>query len=205
MLAIIEKIRSTRPSTVADLRSRLAEIEAEIPTALAALRAADAERSAGLLDLDDRALEAVEGRLAKARRDADRLAAARGEVERRLVEAEAAEAGAELDREREAVEKRAAKLATRIRPEYERHASAIVALLIELAQVEEEVRTLNHKLGAAGRHADALASIEPRVVDPGGNLPELVSIVAMTSLRPVGSCPGWGAASRAADALGLKP
>ena len=204
MLSILEKMRSTRPSTTADLRARLGEIEAEIPIALAALRAADAERSAGLLDLDDRALEAIEAKLAKARRDADRLAAARGEVERRLADAETAEIRAVLDAERAAVEARAAKLASSLRRDYEAAGAKIVALLTELAAVEEDVRALNRRLAEAGRHDDALPGVEPRAISPGQNLPELVSIVAMTSLRPVGACPGWGAAGRAADALGLK-
>lgn len=204
MLAIFDKIR--RPATdAADLRQRLTEVAETLPQLEAEVRRHQQRRAEGLLSLSDREVEKIEAELALALRNRDRANAAIEELERRVADAEAAEAGAELDREREAVEKRAAKLAARIRPEYERHASAIVALLIELAQVEEEVRTLNHKLGAAGRHSDVLAPVEARAIDPGGNLPELVSLVAMTSLRPVGACPGWGAASRAAGALGLKP
>jgi len=200
---ILESLRRPAASSQ-DFRTKLAEIDAALPEAEAALRAAEQRRAAGLLSLPDRDLERIEAEMARALRDRDRLRAARDEAERRLADAEAGEVRAVLDAERAAVEARAAKLASRLRPEYEAAGAKIVALLTELAAVEEEVRALNRRLADAGRHADAVPAVETRVIDFGVNSETVASLLALTSLRPLGSMPGYGSGRTIAANFGLK-
>jgi chromosome segregation ATPase len=201
MLAILEKLR--RPaSSAAELRDKLAEVTEALPAAEKAVADAEARRSAGLLELADAALEKIEADLARCRRDRDRLRAAEEELHRRITEAEAAEAGARLDAERALVEKRAAAIAARLRPEYEKHASVIVALLSDLVEAEEAVRAVNVLLHEAGR-ADTVAAVETRVVGAGRNWEGMASLLTTTSLRPLGACKGWGASKLAAENWGM--
>jgi chromosome segregation ATPase len=201
MFQILEKLR--RPgTTAAELKVKLSEVEEALPAAETALADAEAARSAGLLTLPDTALERVEAEMARARRDRDRLRAAEEELVRRVAEADAAEAKAALDQERAVVEKRAAAIAGRLRSEYEKHASAIVALLSDLDEAEEAVRAVNVLLHEAGR-ADTVAAVEARVVGAGRNFEGTVGLMALTSLRPIGACRGWGAGRLAAENFGL--
>lgn len=202
MLSILEKIRKPANSA-ADLRARLAEVEMELPTVEAKVRAAEALRAAGLLDLDDHQLERIEADLRLAVRDRARARAARDELERRAAEAEQAEAKAALDAERAAVEARAAKIAGRLRREYAEHGAAIAALLSELVEAEEAVRLVNRRLGEAGRD-DVLARVEERAIPAGQFSASAVSVTVLTSLRPLGDCVGWGGGKRAAADLGLR-
>jgi hypothetical protein len=201
MLQILEKLR--RPgTTAAELKVKLSEVEEALPAAETALADADAARAAGLLTLPDTALERIEAEMARARRDRDRLRAAEEELHRRIKEAETAEAGAKLDAERALVEKRAAMLAARLRGEYEKHAGAIVTLLSDLDDTENAVKAVNLLLHEAGR-ADNVAAVEARVVGAGRNFEGTVGLMALTSLRPIGACRGWGAGRLAAANFGL--
>jgi chromosome segregation ATPase len=201
MLQILEKLR--RPgTTAAELKVKLSEVEQALPAAEKALADAEAARAAGLLTLLDRDLERIEADMARARRDRDRLRAAQEELERRIKDAESAEAKAAIDAERDAIEKKATALAARLRPEYEKHSAALVALLGELAGAEEAVRAVNHLLAEAGR-ADAVASVETRVIGAGRNFEGVASLLSITSLRPIGACKGWGAGKLAAENWGM--
>lgn len=200
---ILDTLRRPAASS-ADFRTKLAEIDAALPEAEAALRAAEQRRAAGLLSLPDRDLERIEAEMARALRDRDRLRAARDEAERRLADAEAGEVRAVLDAERAAVEAKAAAVAARLRKEYGDAGAVIVRLMTDLAEAEEEVRALNRRLADAGRHGDALPAVETRVVDHGTNSETVASLLALTSLRPLGAMPGIGAGRRVAETYGLK-
>lgn len=200
---ILDTLRRPAASS-ADFRAKLADIDGALPEAEAALRAAEQRRTAGLLSLPDRDLERIEADMARALRDRDRLRAARDEAERRLADAEDAEVRAELDRERDAVEAKAAGVAARLRREYAEAGAVIVRLMTDLAETEEAVRIVNRRLGDAGRHADALAPVETRVIDHGVNSETIASLLALTSLRPIGAMPGCGAGRRVAESYGLK-
>lgn len=202
MLNLMKKLRAG-PETSAAIREALAEVEAATPGAADALAQAEATRGRLLLMGSDAEVERIEASASRARISLDRLYAARAELGRRLAEAEASEATAAIDAERAMVEARAAKLASRLRPEYEKHAAALVSLLGDLASVEDQVKAVNRKLAEAGRD-DALDAIETRALRAGSNLADLVSVRALTSLRPVGACPGWGAGRQTAQMLGLE-
>lgn len=203
MLTILERIR--RPATTAaDLRSRRAEIESELPAAERAVRAAEAQRAAGLLDLDDKHLVGIEADLAKAVRDRDRLLAARAELDRRAADAESREKAEALDADLKAVAAKADRIAASLRSDYEKAAGSLCALLAGLAEAEAEVSRVNRLLHENGRGAEAIPAIEPRVYPAGRNLPDYVSIVTTTSVRPSGRVAGWGEARRLAADLALE-
>jgi chromosome segregation ATPase len=204
MLAIFEKIR--RPATdAADLRQRLAEVSETLPQLEAEVRRHQQRRAEGLLALSDRDVERIEAELALALRNRDRANAAMEELERRVADAEAAEAGAMLDAERAAVEAKAAAVAARLRKEYGDAGAVIVRLMDDLSEAEEAVRTLNRKLADAGRHSDAVPAVETRTLDFGVNSETIASVLVLTSLRPLGSMPGYGSGRRVAENFGLKP
>jgi hypothetical protein len=163
-----------------------------------------------LIEGSDKDVLAAEDRITSSRIALDRLDAAAVTLADRLADAESREAAdAEsreaadaLDRERDEVEKLAAALAARIKREYPPHAAALCSLLSALAAGEDRVAAVNGKLARAGR-TDGVEGVEVRVISPGGNLPELVSLAVLTSLRPLGACPGWGTARSTAETLGL--
>lgn len=202
MLNLMKKLRNG-PETASAIREALAEVEAAMPGAADALAQADATRARLLLTGSDSEVERIEASASRARIAVDRLHAARGELGRRLVEAEASEAASALDAERAAVEVRAAQIASRLRSDYQKHAAALVSLLGDLADAEDQVRAVNRKIAEAGR-ADALEPVETRVVSAGRNAEHMVSLGALTSLRPLGACPGWGAGRQTAEMLGLE-
>lgn len=208
MLSILDKIRKPAASA-ADLRARYAEAEALLPGAEARVRAAEAQRDAGLLDLDDAALEKVEAGLRLAIRDRDRLRAAREELERRVGVAEKTEFLDALNSRRVAIDKRAAAFATKLPAEYDKLAAPLVALLTEQLEIEREIAAVN----AADSDAVRDGRIEPRdavqSVDARANEFRTVSFAyvgfpEMTSLRPGKGQPGWGTARETFNISGLK-
>lgn len=190
MLSIVKRLRAA-PETSAALHDALQEIEAALPAARAALAAAEQERASLLLTGDDRSVVAAEAKIQAARIALDRLVAASGEAARRAAEAEAREAREALDAERAAVEKRAAAVAARLLPEYERHGGPLADLLREFVEADAAVAALNQKLLAAGRE-DWLKTAEERAVPPD-NFGLIRGVLSgATSLVPVGNAPGWG-------------
>lgn len=202
MLAIFEKIR--RPADgAADLRQRHAEVTDTVPALEAEVRRHQQRRADGLLSLPDREVEKIENELALAVRNRDRALAAMDELERRAADAADAEARAFLDAARAAAERRAAAVAGRLRREYEAASLKLVGLLTELQAAEADVVAVNRLLLEAGRADEAVMPAEVRVIDHGRNSEIVASLLAATSLRPLGTSPGWGAAASVAANLGL--
>lgn len=208
MFDTIRKLRAA-PETSQALRAALAETDAALPDAEAAVRKAEQERAAGLLDLDDRSIEKIEAALALAIRNRDRLRVTRDELERRAGAAEEAEFLAALNSRRAAIDRRAAGFAARLPAEYDKLAAPLVALLVEYLEIDAEVAAVNQ----ADVEAVGSKRIEPRVRVPtlderanehrtsaGGyfGFPEL------TSIRPGKGQPGWGGAREAFRIAGLK-
>lgn len=208
MFDTIRKLRAS-PETSRALRAALAETDAALPDAEAAVRKAEQERAAGLLDLDDRSIEKIEAALALAIRNRDRLRVTRDELERRASAAEEAEFLAALNGRRAAIDKKAAAFAARLPAEYDRLAAPLVELLIEYLEIDGEIAAVNEA------DSDAIHSkrIEPRVRVPtlderanehrtsaGG----FVGFPELTSLRPGKGQPGWGGAREAFRVAGLK-
>lgn len=208
MFDVIRKLRAS-PETSQALRAALAETDAALPDAEAAVRKAEQERAAGLLDLDDRSIEKIEVALALAIRNRDRLRVTRDELERRAGAAEEAEFLAALNNRRAAIDKRAAAFAARLPAEYDKLAAPLVALLVEYLEIDIEVAAVNQ----ADAEAVGNRRIEPRVRVPtlderanehrtsvGGHF----GFLEMTSLRPGKGQPGWGGAREAFKLAGLK-
>lgn len=187
--------------SAADLRAALAAIDHA--GAAEELEAAEAARRALLLEGDDAAVLKAEQRISVARIAIDRARALEEELQLRIAEAEAAEAKAALDAEREAVEREAAATAKALKA-YETHASAIVTLLQRLEAAEAAVTAINDKLSDAGRGGDCLAPVELRTFPAEGYAPA-ASVLTLTSLRPTATQPGFGSGKRTAGILGLKP
>lgn len=202
MLDLMKKMRRM-PETSVSIREALAEVDAAIPIATDKVLAAAKSRAELLLTGTDAEVVAAEAETTAARIGLDRLTAARSELERRLVETEVAEAAGALDAERAMVEARAQKLAAKLKSDYVTHATALATLLSELAASEAAVAAVNRRLIEAGR-SDTLAPVEERAVASGRNSVEIAGLRAMTSLRPLGSSPGWGAGRHAASVLGLE-
>lgn len=209
MFEVIKRLRAA-PETAQALRAALAETDAELPAAEAAVRQAEQARAAGLLDLDDKAIEKIEASLALAIRSRDRLRVARDELERRAAAAEEAEFLDALSRRRAAIDKRAAAFAARLPDTYDRLAAPLVALLIEYLEIDAEIAAVNE----ADRDAVRDRHIEPRVavptIDERANEFRTrpcghVGFPEMTSLRPGKGQPGWGGAREAFRIAGLKP
>ena len=186
-----------RPASGSDaLRSKLREVETAIPGAEAEAARLAAERAAKLLDASDRELEAIEKAGADARRTVDRLHAARDELARRLATAEADEARAKLDAEREAAERLAVETAEKVRRDYVKAARIIAALVDDLDVAEKAVSAVNDRLAAAGRFDDLLKPVEARAIpEPAEVRPEPFRLYA-ASLPPA---PGFAGLGRARD------
>lgn len=197
MLNILEKIRSTKTETAASLREKLTEIETAIPPALVAVRVLDAERSAGLLSLDDKALEVIEGKLAKAKRDADRLAAARGEIERRLAEREEADLREPVEAAVAAAEARAATFAGDFLRAYEKAAAPLAKLMNEFAAIEQQITLANSDMLDLHRKRGSLNGMPAPVrtiADRISNGKSAFSVfMAATRIVPTEGQPGYPA------------
>lgn len=142
-----------RPAaTAADLKAKLEALDLE--AAEAAVAAAEAARRDGLLNgASDKELDRLEAALTSARRDVDRCAAAREELERRIPEIELAERDAALIAERAAIEAEA----DAVKAEFDAHWPGIVAkavtMLERLDRVErraERFNSLTHDLAFSG-------------------------------------------------------
>ena len=190
----------------AALRQKLDEIEQAIPDAEAEAVRLAAERAGLLLTAADKEIEAIERRHADARRNLDRLCAAREEISKRLAETEAEEAVAALDAEREAAEKLAAATADRVRKEYARAAKTILSLIEAIEDAEARVRAVNTKLFAAGRTVDLVAEVEPRALPVPERIGPGLRLRNTVSLRPdpARNFPGYGLGRQVAEVAGLR-
>jgi hypothetical protein len=200
-MSFLEILRKGATDAASLLRAADAA-EGELPVARRRVEDAEGARRRALIDGDAARLSAAERALGEARLEAERAEIAGAELRRRAAVAEAAEAKAALDAERALVEKRAAMLAARLRGEYEKHAGAIVTLLSDLDDTENAVKAVNLLLHEAGRD-DTVAAVETRVIGAGRNFEGVASLLSMTSLRPVGGMPGWGAGRLAAENWGM--
>lgn len=188
---IMKKLR-TSPETSAALHIANAEAIAARPAAAAVLTAAESDRASLLLSGTDKEILAAEAKISSARIALDRIDAAAAELARRAAEAEVREGNEALNREREAVEAVATRVASSLVSNYGKHSDAIAALLRSLSMAEAAVSALNSKLIAAGRGDDILPAVETRVLGAANCLENVASILTLTSLRPVGAAEGWG-------------
>lgn len=185
------------------LRAKFAEVAEAIPQAEAEAARLAAERSARLLDADDKTLEAVERAHADARRAVDRLRAAHAELQRRLAVAEAGEARTKLDAERAEAEKLAEATAEKVRREYAKAAKTIAGLVDDLDKAERAVATVNERLAAAGRFDDLIKPVESRAIpEPAEVRPEPFRLGAC-SLVPAPGFSGLGLARDRAEIAGM--
>lgn len=193
-----------KPATGSEaLRAKLAEVAEAIPGAEAEAARLAAERSGLLLSASDREIEKIERAEADARRAADRLRAASEELTRRLAVAEADEARAVLDAEREAAERLAAETAERVRREYPKAARVISGLVDDLDKAERAVAAVNERLAAAGRFDDMLKPVESRAIpEPDHVLPGPFRLAAC-SLVPAPGFYGLGGARDRAEIAGI--
>lgn len=199
---ILKKLR-TAPETSAALYSANAEAIAARPAAVAALAAAEAERAGLLLTGSEKEILSSEGRIASARIALDRIEAAAAELARRAAEAENREASEALDRERDAVEAVASRIASSLVGSYAQHSAALAGLLHNLANAEAAVAAINGKLIAAGRGDEILPPVETRVLGAGNCLETVASLLSLTSLRPVAGGDGWGSGKAVAREYNL--
>ena len=202
MFDVLKRLR-TSPETSAALHTANAEAVAARPAAVAALAAAEAERAGLLLTGSDKEILAAETRITSARIALDRIDAAAAELSRRAAEAEKREANEALDRERDAVEAVATRIASSLVADYGRHSAALAGLLRGLSMSEAAVSSINAKLIAAGRGADVLPSVETRVLGAGNCLETVASLLSLTSLRPVAGGDGWGSGKAVAREYNL--
>lgn len=200
-MSILDLLR--KPATsAAELRAKLAIVEAELPALESAVVAVEAERSRSLLAADDKAIEAIEARVARARRDRDRVAAAIEELSRQVVETERREANAAIDAIVSSANARAEAVARRLHAAYAKHATALVELLTEVIAADQQVAEARDALKSAGRPADVVKLVEERVpITTNAGLE--MSLIRSTSLVPIGEAPGYGAARVQAERLGL--
>lgn len=166
----------------------------DVPAAEAELAGLQAERSALLMDGDDRTLDALEARIAAAGRQVERAHIMRDQLTSAIQEAEAREADEALSAERASVEGEAAAMAKALRTVYPRLATELVALLHRLEAAEDAVRAINVKLTKAGRpNIDCVAEVETRVFPVGQHQSAVnMTILNRTTLaEKPGLCPGY--------------
>jgi len=190
MLELFKKIAAgPTPPTSAQLKEALSEID-EAALAAAA-KAAESDVREALLAGNERGLEKAEAALVAARRNLDRGRFARDELEKRIVETEAAEARAAFEAERAEVEAEAAAVAAELKKVYPTASRQIVAVLEKLAVVEERIAKTNARLAENG--FSPVPSAEERAIPtPPGNLQGIFSVLRTTELRPCLGSPGWG-------------
>lgn len=189
-----------RPATTAaDLKAKLDALN--LGAAEAAVAAAEADRRAGLLNgSTDKELDRLEAALTAARRDVDRCAAAREEIERRLPALELAERDAELIAERAAIEAEA----DAVKGEFDKHWPGLiakaVAMLDRLDSVERRAQWFHsrvHDLGFSGSPAPVPGfgvPIEARLGLHSGDWQHGSGIRHNTRLLAVpGGSKGWNA------------
>ncbi len=205
-MKIIENVLAflrTPATGSAALKAKWSEVETAIPAAEAEAARLAAERAGKLLTADDREIERIEKAEADARRTLDRLRAAREELARRLSVAEAEEAKAALDADREAAEKLAVETAERVKREYTKAARAIAALVDAIEVAEKAVVAVNAKLSDAGRFDDLLKPVEARAIpEPAHVMPGPYKLAA-ASLPPAPGFSGLGLARDRAEVAGI--
>lgn len=202
MLEIFRKLRGNKAPTAADLREGLAAID------LAALKAAVSQAHeawrAGLLTATDAELNRLESTLSAAKTELERGKAMAEELTARIAEAEVREARAALDRDLVNLRSEAERVAVQLRTVYAEAGREIVDALAAADGVQDRIRSLNAKLIAAGREADALGNVEDLAFGKMNYDRSEVSAIAFTSMIPVDDMPGWGSARERFEALGVR-
>lgn len=143
-MGILDILR--RPATTAaDLRAKLDALD--LGAAEAAVAKAEAARRDGLLNgADDKALDRLEAAVTAARRDVDRCAAAREEIERRIPALELAERDAELIAERAAIEAEADAVKAAFDARWPKIVAEAVAMLERLDAVERRAQRFHSRV-----------------------------------------------------------
>ncbi|MBL8572997.1 MAG: hypothetical protein JNM13_04910 [Hyphomicrobiaceae bacterium] len=155
MLQIFAKFRTGNP-TAADIRGALAALDLEGASKVIA-RAEEARRTA-IVSGDEAGVGRAEQVLVKARLERERLDIARAELESRLADAIASEAGARLDKVQADAERQRDQARARLAKEGVAAMRALCAILSEVAAADEAVTRANGQLVAAGR--PAIATVE---------------------------------------------
>jgi hypothetical protein len=185
---------------VENLEKKLVEIAEQLPSLRAEVARIEGERSDALLGASDKVVEAIEGRLAVARRNLDRGVAAQAEIERRLAEMRARIEAERIERLRVEAEHRAREAARMFRTTYARAGREIVEALEELAEADRQAVEANRQIGFVGRvDFVRVASDRVKLMSPGGL--EL-GVAGEISLPPwPGSHGGVGKAAQAATSI----
>lgn len=173
---------------------RAAMSELDVDAADAAVADAEAARRAALLEGSDAEVVKAEERIASAKRDRDRIMAARDELKRRLAEAELREQEEAWGRERQAVEAEADEAARQLLAIYPQAARQIISVLQRVTEAQAKVEAFNRKLINAQRPGPFVQDVEPRAwkeVQDWRN-GESYRATVITSLRWSGGQPGYG-------------
>lgn len=195
MLEIFKKLAGTsRPATASELREALASID---EAALgAAVQTAEDARTKALLAGDEKPLERAEAALATARRDLDRGRAATETLTSKIAEAEAAEAKAALDAERNELDKIATSTASDLRIIYERASAEIIDVLDRVKDVDRRIERFNDRIRQRAIEQYPRLLDEPHVENVESRAYRtdfgILSAFRLTSLRPLGRAPGYG-------------
>ncbi|TIR15288.1 MAG: hypothetical protein E5X34_29790 [Mesorhizobium sp.] len=193
MLDRIRKlIAADSAGKAAALRAALSELD--VDAADAAVADAEAARRAALLEGSDAEVVKAEEHIASAKRDRDRMMAARDELERRLAEAELREHEEAWGRERQAVEAEADEAARQLLAVYPQAARRIISVLQRVTEAQAKVEAFNRKLINAQRPGPFVQDVEPRAwkeVQDWRN-GERYRAAVITSLRWSDGQPGYG-------------
>jgi multidrug efflux pump subunit AcrA (membrane-fusion protein) len=140
------RLNKGAPPSSGDLRQAIERAEAAAREASERLDALTAERAAALVEDDDATLDRVEGETIAARRDLDRAELAVEELQRRLVETEAAEEQARIDGLHAQATAACARIVELIRGPYTQLASELRALMLEIEELDQTILVNNRKL-----------------------------------------------------------
>jgi len=188
-MALSDLFKSKEP-LAAELQAALETID--VTSLDAEISAATSARQAALIDGTDREVADAEKRLADAHLAADRGRARHAELNRRLDEARTREAREAVLAEHAAVSKRADEFATRFARDYVKLAGSLVALLVELNEVETAAKTANEaadKVGLLAETGGRIRQIEARVF-PFGPAGQFDSMLLHTRLRQLRTAQG---------------
>jgi chromosome segregation ATPase len=187
-----------RPATTAaDLKAKLDALD--LGAAEAAVAKAEEARREGLLSgASDKELDRLEAALTSARRDVDRCAAARQEIERRLPELQLAERDAALIAERAAIEAEADAVKAEFDARWPKIVAEAVAMLDRLDLVERRAERFHsrvHDLAFSGSPAPVQGfgyPIEARLGLHSGDWHHGAGIRRNTVLLPIpNGSKGW--------------
>lgn len=190
MKRFLDLIRSPKPSS-ADLRAALDANDVE--AAQAEHDRLRAEHADLLMDGDDTTLDALEARIAAARRQVERTTIIRDQLTAGLADAELREAAEALSAERKAVEAEAGAVAKAIKVQYPKLAGDLRELLERLAASERAVAAVNTRLHEAGRSDEVLTPVETRAYPLGPHeYGPARSLLTRTALAAIpGRSAGW--------------